>query len=290
MDIGRAVGKYPVPYLAGWAIRLGFRLLTSRWRTLPDFIVIGVQRGGTTSLYNYLARHPHVIPSFMKETHFFDNFYDRGMMWYRAQFPCTMRGNIAVPRRDGRWITGEATPYYMFYHHAPKRILACVPNVKLIVLLRNPVDRAYSHYHHEVKMGTEQLSFEAALQREEKELSSEERKIQQDESYRSFFHQHYTYMSRGIYVDQLVRWSALFDSEQILVLKSESFYHNPEAVLHQVTDFLCLSTLELREYEQYNLNQYSPMESATRERLLAYFEPYNQRLYEFLGIDLGWRE
>jgi hypothetical protein len=288
MTIRRAVDKYSVPYLAGWAIRLGFRLLTSRWRTFPDFIIIGVQRGGTTSLYSYLATHPDVIPSFMKETHFFDNYYDRGMMWYRAQFPCKRCGNSAVPRRDGRWITGEATPYYIFYHHAPKRVLACVPHVKLIVLLRNPVDRAYSHYHHEVKMGTEQLSFEAALQREERELSSEEQKIKQNKSYRSFFHQHYTYVSRGIYVDQLMRWSTFCEREQILVLKSESFYRDPAAVLYQVTDFLCLSPLELREYERYNLNQYSPMQSATRERLLEYFESHNQRLYDFLGADLGW--
>ncbi|NLF13599.1 MAG: sulfotransferase domain-containing protein [Anaerolineaceae bacterium] len=266
---------------------------------MPDFVIIGGQRCGTTSLYNYLVQHPGVSPAFMKETHYFDTHYHRGINWYRAFFPLEGkvpsapagqgRGTAPGTRDRQRTLTGESSPYYLFYPHAPGRLARTVPQARLIALLRNPIERAYSHYHHEVKMGIERLSFEDALDREEKELPAEVEKVLQDETYRSFFYQNYTYLSRGIYVDQLERWTGLFDSEQLMVLKSEDFYADPAATLVQVCEFLDLPPWQLSSYKQYNLARYAPMEASTRERLAAYFEEHNQRLYSFLGHDLGWK-
>jgi|SRR5690242_3518862 len=120
---------------------------------LPHFLIIGAQRCGTTSLFEYLARHPDVAPPSAKELHFFDSEYHKGDAWYRERFPSLRNG----------FITGEATPYYIFHPHTPTRVRDWNSKVKLIVLLRNPVDRAYSHYHHEVRLGTESLDFETAL-------------------------------------------------------------------------------------------------------------------------------
>jgi hypothetical protein len=282
MTTKRALANHSLAYLIGWGIRRGVRLLTARLRMLPDFVIIGGQRCGTTSLYNYLVQHPAVSPAFMKETHFFDNHYHRGVNWYRAFFP------LERQKAAGPMLTGESSPYYLFYPHAPERLKRTIPDARLIALLRNPVERAYSHYHHEVSMGLEPLSFEDALEREESEFPREAEKVQQDESYRSFFLQNHTYLSRGVYVDQLQRWTRFFDTQQLLVLKSEEFYLDPEATLGQVCGFLGLPPWHLDSYKRYNLAHYAPMQASTRERLTTYFGGHNQRLYEFLGTDLGW--
>ena len=188
-------------------------------------------------------------------------------------------------------ITGEASPYYIFHPLVPRRISEMVPQVKLIVLLRNPVDRAYSHYQHNVRMGREPLSFEEALENEELRLKGETDKMVADESYFSFNHQHFSYLSRGVYVDQLRDWQAYFSSEQILVLKSEDFYSSPSATYNQTLTFLNLPNWNLGEYGKHNYwGKYQPIDSATRKRLIDYYEPYNQELYDYLGTDFGWSD
>src|SRR5579885_2674785 len=137
-----------------------YRTITSSIRLLPDFIIIGTQRGGTTSLYAYLGQHPQIAPAVIKEVHFFDNNYERGVGWYRTQFPFLIEKSIAKNIGQQNFITGEASPYYLFHPHVPERAAKVVPGAKLIVLLRNPIDRAYSHYYHEVELGHEKLSFE----------------------------------------------------------------------------------------------------------------------------------
>jgi hypothetical protein len=264
------------------------RLLTGWVRLMPDFIIIGVQRCGTTSLYNYLIEHPNVAPAFKKEVHFFDKHFKKGPIWYRAHFPSFFYASYVKQIRRQDLITGEATPYYIFYPHTPKRILETVPQAKLIVLLRNPVDRAYSHYHHEVRMGTETLSFERAIEREEERLYGEMEKTLADENYYSFNHQHYAYLSRGIYVDQLKTWMSLFSREQILLLGSEDFYNEPPTVLKQVIEFIELPAWELKKYRKYNYAHYSKMDATIRRRLIDYFKPHNQKLCEYLDMNFGW--
>jgi hypothetical protein len=232
---------------------------------LPDFVIIGAQKGGTSFLYYLLTRHPLVEPAARKELHFFDQpeHFDKGAEWYRRCFP-------RVGSKDGqRSITGEATPYYLFDPPVAERMAKIVPKTQLIALLRNPIDRAYSHYQMQVKRGTEPRSFEEAIEQ-----------------------QHSSYVSRGIYVDQLLRWFEFFSKEQMLILKSEDFFERPVETLKVVLTFLDLPDWqpEASELQQRrHTGTYSQkMDPATRRRLEAYFEPYNQRLYEYLDVDFGW--
>ena len=266
------------------------RRLTSQMRLMPDFIIIGAQRCGTTSLYNYLIKHPSIAPVLKKEIHFFDLNFDKNVAWYRAHFPTSLYKNYVKKIRKQNLITGEASPYYLFHPHAPKRVWETIPEIKLIVLLRNPIDRAYSHYKHEVRIGVETLSFEAAIEKEKDRLDGEIQKMLKDEEYHSFNHQHYSYLARGIYVDQLKYWRKFFPKEQILILKSEDFFEDPSTILKQVTRFLNLSNLTLKKYGKYNYATYADMTSKTRKRLTEYFKPHNKKLYEYIGRDFGWNE
>ncbi|HEY9295730.1 MAG TPA: sulfotransferase domain-containing protein, partial [Phormidium sp.] len=162
----------------------------------PDFIIIGAQKCGTTSLYEYLIQHPQILAASKKEVHFFDLNFAKGVDWYRQQFKPVSQKSI----------TGEASPYYIFHPLVPQRIYQLFPQVKLIVLLRNPVERAISHYYHEVRLGFEDLGLEDAIAQEPARLEGETAKILADETYYSYNHQHYTYLSRGVYVEQLNNW------------------------------------------------------------------------------------
>lgn len=281
-----------VPLLMKRAIRRtifsGWRVPTAPVRLLPDFIIIGAQRCGTTSLYFYLTKHPCIVPAFTKEVHFFDKNFVKGVAWYRAHFPSFSYRTYVEQIRKQNLVTGEATPYYIFHPAAPKRISEVVPEVKLIALLRNPVDRAYSHYQYEVRRGRETLSFEDAIGREVERLSGERERILRDGSYYSFNHQRYSYLSRGIYMDQLRTWIGLFPKEQMLILKSGDFYADPPTMLGRILEFLNLPSWELKEYKTYNRASYPRMNAVTRKRLIDYFNPHNQRLYEYLGMSLDW--
>lgn len=265
-----------------------FQVLTARLRLLPDFIIIGAQKCGTTSLYQYLGQHPAIAPALKKEVHFFDSNFDRGVQWYRAHFPTVLYRHYARKVQGYRLITGEASPYYLFYPHAPRRVLELLPRVKLIVLLRNPVDRAYSHYQMQKKKGLEPLSFAESIEAEPERLRGEREKMLADENYLSLNYKRYSYLARGIYVDQLQAWLRLFPKEQVLILKSEDFYTNPPAVYKQVLAFLEVPDWDLKEYRIHYRHHYQAMSPELRQRLHDYFEPHNRRLSEFLGTNFAW--
>lgn len=255
---------------------------------LPDFLLIGAQKGGTTFFYRVLCEHPLLQPTAEREVHYFDLNYARGTSWYRSRFPPAEKHN------GRRTLTGEKTPYYLYHPACAQRAAETVPDAKLIVLLRNPVDRAYSHYHHRTKKGLETLGFEEALEAEEHRLAGEEEKLLADEGYLSHNHQHFSYLSRGLYAEQLVRWHRRFDRDQVLVLRSEDLYESPHAVFAEAQRFLGLpvrrsgSIRRARERRRKRGPRYPPMAIETRQRLAAYFRPHNERLYEYLGRDLGW--
>ena len=271
-----------------------YRGITFPIRLLPDFLIIGTQRGGTTSLHRYLDAHPCVGPAANKDLHFFDRRYHKGLAWYRGHFPTSIEKYYAERVRGRAFVTGEASPSYLFHPYAPKRVASAIPHVKLIVLLRNPVDRAYSQYHHAVELGHETIpTFEEAIEAEEERIAREEENILKDEHYYSEQYKHLSYLSKGIYVDQLRVWMDLFPREQFLILKSEDFYTDPAATFKEVLTFLKLPEIELqgrkKGFKQYNNNAYSSkMNPTTRKRLVEYFEPHNARLYELLGVNFGW--
>jgi Sulfotransferase domain len=251
--------------------------------SLPDFLIIGTEKGGTSTLYWTLCQHPHVEPATKKEVHFFDShrWFEKGVGWYRSQFS-------APTWRDGRKvITGEATPYYLLHPFSPGRASTTVPDAKLIALLRNPIDRAYSAYRQRVKRGQESLSFEEALEVEEERTSGELEKMLADETYHNRVYPWYAYRARGIYVDQLKRWHEHFDPDQLLVLKSEDYFADPIGLVGRVHAFLGLPKSDI-VIESRKKRPYQPMDPATRRRLEGFFKPHNRRLYEYLGVDFGW--
>ena len=271
----------------GWAAEDG-----STTGTLPDFVVIGTMKGGTSFFYHLLSKHPLVQPAASKELHFFDAHFNLGVEWYRRCFP--------APRlKDGRGtITGEATPY-MAHRLAPERMAKVVPEARLIALLRNPVDRAYSHYHQILRHWSENRTFEEVIglkgtgrTRQARQLG-EEGETPGRKNRAGGLDEYSGYLSRGVYVDQLVRWSELFSKEQILVLKSEDFFEHQWANLKTAFEFLGLPEWEPEASEivprKRNKGSYEEeMDPATRRRLEEYFEPHNRRLYDYLGVDFGW--
>jgi len=276
-----------------------FRKITSPLRILPDFIIFGVGRCGTTSLYNYLTEHPNVGSAQVKEIFFFDYHFHKGVGWYQKHFP--------LPRYYKRFMTGDATPSYIHHPLAPHRIKELLPQVKLIVLLRNPIDRAYSHYCQTMngKLNP-QFPFEIVVRYQitERNFFARE-KILGDEQYFRQVYYPTAYLSKSVYLENLKRWFQVFPKEQILVLKNEEMSADPQKIFQKTIEFLELPRWELKEYKKYNYQgshfgqafssvkpklPYGKMAPLVREQLIEYFRPYNQQLYEFLGIDFGWEQ
>jgi hypothetical protein len=250
-----------------------WRIETAHLRQTPDFIIIGTQRGGTTSLYRYLTAHPEVGAAFRKEVHYFDRYYEKGRDWYLAHFP--ERGEFPI--------VGEASPYYLFHPEAPERVRAEAPNARLIALLRNPVDRAYSQYHMKVARGLESLPFAEAIDREPDRLAADRDPL--GPAWR-----HHTYLARGAYAKQLRRWLAHFPREQLLILQSEAFYAAPERTLHETQAFLGLRPSSPGAFKVFHEADYAEMEAGLRRCLRDYFAPLNAELYDLVGVDFGWED
>jgi hypothetical protein len=251
----------------------------NRLVTAPDFVIIGTQRGGTTSLHAYLSAHPQVITPATKELHFLTDLHGRGLDWYLGQFPEELPPDV---------ITGEATPYALFHPLAPRRLLEIAPAVKSIVLLRNPVDRAYSHFLLERSRGEETLDFAAALDAELERLDGEEARLSQDPTYSSDPHKHASYKARGEYARQLERWFGIFPREQILVIRSEDLYERTAEAFARVADFLTINPDVMIPFATHNQSSGSPLDPAIRRRLSEHFAPLNARLADLLGWDPGW--
>jgi hypothetical protein len=283
-------------------VRRRFRHVTRHRRLLPAFLVIGAQRAGTTTLYTYLRRHPDVTgPRYAdssvywsKELHFFDENFWRGVDWYRKFFPLEARQQAM--RRLGRdLVPGEGTPYYMFHPAVPQRVAETLPDVRLLALLRNPVERAYSHYQLMARTGREKLPFEEAIEAEPERLAGiedvlmEERpQFGEDGHRRHQHHRHRAYVTRSLYADQLERWLEHFPREQLLVLRSEDFLARPDDVYAQVFEFLGLRQWEVRDYEARNTAAYAPIDPGLRARLEERFAEPNARLARLLGRDFNW--
>lgn len=264
------------------------RLATGKHRVLPDFIIIGAQKGGTSSLYHYLAQHPDVGPAFRKEVHYFDWSFRKGEVWYRANFPTSLYRSAFHAMTRRRLVVGEASPYYLFHPHVPARVRRLLPAVKLIVLLRDPVERTVSSYQHQVRKGRETLSLEEALDRERERLGAETARVEADDAYNSDAHRHFSYLARGLYAEQLERWFEVFPREQFLILHSQDFFDDTRPVFTQVLDFLGLRHWHPPQYRRFNAAEYEALAPAIRDRLVSYFAPHNARLYELVGRDFGW--
>lgn len=274
------------------AIR-GFGLVTAGLRTLPDYLVIGAKRGGTTSLARWLLKHPEVRPLFparetRKGTYYFDVNYNRGQRWYQSHFPTRMAHRWAGQRQQKSLLVGEATPYYLYHPHAPLRARRLVPDAKVIALLRNPVDRTRGHWAERFRQGVETLSFEDALAAEPERLAGEEQRMLDDPSYVSFAHQHFSYVDQSRYGRGLARWLAAYPSQQVLVLRSEDLYADPSGTYNQVLDFLGLRSYQPNDLVGWNRSASSPLDASLRFDLQEQFQDDIAVVEQLLDRSMDW--
>lgn len=266
---------------------------TASWRSGPDFLVVGTKRGGTTSLWNNLLRHPEVAGLFpqnrgRKST---DHYFEAGgssLRWYRSHFPT--RRQVRHNERLGLGlVAGEASPYYMYGPHCLESAARDFPDVKVIMLLRDPVERAYSHFQERRKQGTEPLDFEAALAAEPLRLAPDESRWLHDPAYYSAVHDHMSYRSRGVYLPQVRRALEVFPRDQVLIMRSEDFYSGYQQAFDRVCGFLGVTGWDLQHPEHHNRIPRSPMAPETRAELRDFYAPFNAELQEYLAVDFQWQ-
>jgi hypothetical protein len=263
---------------ASYLTRDAGRRATGRLRTMPTFLIGGEMKCGSSSLFEYLLRHPAILGSAVKEVHYFDFHYHRGPGWYRSHFPMRFREAAAI---------GEATPY-LFHPLAPRRVFETDPSLRLVVVLRDPVERTHSHYWDEVSFRKEPLSFEEALEAEPERLRGEAERMLAEPGYVSDAHYRFSYVARGRYREALDRWLELFPREQLFVVGLEELIADLGRFVPELCRFIGVPVRDLSSFPAVNRKAYPPLEPATRERLAALFEEPNRELYELVGRDLGW--
>lgn len=297
----RQQGQRPPLYRRIYGLGMGsalmtYRSATSRWRALPNVFILGAPKCGTTSLAQYLTRHPAYVRAISKELMFLqelpdfvanhqmnrmvERFWGRyreddDLRSYRKFFPLN-RQMREVSRRTGvPALTGDHTPFYLYCPVAAERIRRLAPHARLIVLLRDPVARTYSDYNMSLNRSDDETrTFEQALDDELSGACTDFRR---------------TYLHQGIYEPHLRRWLEMFPREQLLIQRSEDFFRDPQGVLREVHAFLGLPPLDFQDLSARNEGSYkAPMNPDTRARLREYFRPHNQRLYDLLSTDFGW--
>lgn len=263
---------------------------TSGRRMLPSFIMIGGQRCGTTTLFKHLAEHPQVLrPGIEKGLDYFSLHYDKDLQWYRGNFPVQSVAELRT-RRWGSPAAFEACTYYMFHPFAIERLAADLPDIRLVAMLRDPVERAFSAYKHEHARGFDTAaSFEEALDLEDERLEGELEKMAADVAYESHAHRHHAYLRRSQYAEQLERVFQHFPREQVHVLDSETFFEDPHGEYRKVTDFLGLAEWTPDVIAQHNARPSLPLSVDLRRRLDAHFVPHDEALATLLGRVPGWR-
>ncbi len=271
--------------------RVRGRVPTSRWRVLPDFLIIGTQRGGTSSLYKYLGQHPMVRPSLRKETEYFSSKFANGEDWYRAHFPIGRSPELANGGR--KRLAFEADPDYLLDPRAAQRAYDLVPEAKIVVLLREPGTRAISHHAHNVRLGLENLSLREALEGEDERLDGELERMLNDPAYPGKPFQKYSYATRGFYAEQLKRWLDLFPIESFYAAKSEDLFSQTNKVYADLIGFLGLPSWQPKVFRNYSYQTGADRvdrgaDPVVAELLEARFEPHNRLLTALLHWDLHW--
>lgn len=242
-----------------------------------DFLIIGIGKGGTSALYRYLSEHPKILCTPQKELHFFNQNFELGRDWYLAQFPQMPLGS--------HYLTGEATPWYLVSHGVADKVYQTFPNIKLILLLRNPINRAISHYYMYYKLGKEKRPLEEAFTSELNILSEI---TNFDEISSQYWQTERGYLLLGLYAHFIPKWRALFAPEQFLILRSEYLYHHTEITLKKVYQFLEIPDHSLKDYPKYNAGSYPQISDKLYQRLADFFRSYNQQLEDYLKLRFNW--
>lgn len=270
--------------LAG-KIQIHSRRLNAKRRAVPDFLLVGVQKSGTTSLFHYLTQHPQVIPPVKKEIQYFDKNYSKGFSWYKAHFPV----KDALCKKC---ITGEASTDYSFHPLAPERIQRDLGRPKLILLLRDPAKRAISHFYHYFNKGRETLSIKDVFDMEEERLSNfyqgslESNLIKDSDSKRYI---RFSYKKKGIYLEQIKRIYKLFGKKSLFIGSVEEMTQHPEYFYRRICTFLNIDNAVLPEdLSAKNLGDYQVENPEVLERLQEYYREHNQELFDYIGQEFPW--
>ena len=253
--------------------QLGLREAQAR----PHFLGVGTQKGGTSTLFQLLRNHPEIFFPKVKEVHFFTKFYDRGEAWYSEKFAEAPAGQLR----------GEITPYYLFHAAVPERIQALRADMKIVVLLRNPVERTLSQYYHSCRWKLETLPLEEALAAEENRLQGALEVIKTPGANHLSYQEH-SYLARSRYEEQLPRYFKRFGRDRVLVLRSEDLFSEDRAVLTQLEQFLCIAPFPLETSiprANSGLGEAREVPSAVRRKLEKELAP----TFNWLSTELGMR-
>ena len=264
--------------------------ITSPIRILPDFLIAGFNRSGTHSLFEYIGQHPNIKNASRREIHYFTLSYWRGLNWYKSYFPTKIYKKQFENKNRTKLLTGEATPHYIFHPLAIKRIKQLLPNVKLIIILRNPIDNAYSHYQHYKIAGIEKDTFEEAIKQDKQRYKILEHLYNSDQvKEHSLTQVKMPYVSYATYVNHIKRLLQIFPRKQILFIKNTELNENPQVVLKHIFDFLEIKQEKIKDLKKHNIGKYENMKSKTRYELSEYFKRYNEELEELLEMKFNWK-
>ena len=241
----------------------------------PDFLIVGATKCGTSSLYYYLGHHSQILFSHKKELNFFRKHFHQGIEWYLSHFP-------TITDREN-FLTGEATPNYLRFANVAERIKQYCPDVKLIILLRNPVNRTVSWHYHKKNSGLTNDSLEQEITKEIKLLEN----LSETDIVNMGFTNPDNIIS-SLYYYQIKTWMEYLPRQQFLILKSEDFYSNPETTMEQVFTFLGLPVEKIAQYPKINAGSYNSITPELRKTLSEYFQPYNELLEEYLNMKFNW--
>ena len=259
--------------------------ITGFIRVIPDFLVIGAKRCGTTSLYQHLPEHPCISKSPHDNMGFFNDNFHLGVNWYKSFFPTTFTRK-KIKSKFGNFLAFDVTTKYMEEESTANNVYQTKPNMKIIIILRNPVDRAYSQYHLSVRQTAERRSFEDVVEENMNRLNKES-------------HEHYkikpkfsakedNYLKKGLYALQLRYWLKIFPRENILIVSTEEFESNQQIIYNKIFEFLNISKFEVKNTKKMEKGNYPPRKSETRNLLLDYFRSHNHELFELINIKFDW--
>ena len=273
------------PY--GFSFDRTYRILTNQFRMFPDFIIIGSTKSGGESLMHYLRQHPSI--EIQHDVHFFDYTTSNKLEWYKTHFPTSFYKSYLKIFRNTDLVSGEMTSTYLFHPRVAERIRKTIPNVRLIVNLRNPVDRAYSAYNHMVRAGWETKTFEDAINSELKriEIIKEDSELRiKNPNFSNYLM--FLYLRQGNYAEKLKDWLKLFPREKFFIFSTDELAEKPTEVIEQVFDYLNVPNFKIKNLERQNVGKYNKMKGSVRDFLIDYYKPYNRNLYELLGKKLDW--
>lgn len=278
-----------------FSFKKSYRMMTSRFRSLPNFIIIGVGRAGTTALYSYLIQHPSInstitealtsdiIPS---DIHFFEYMISNNLQWYKSNFPILSK---KLNKHNEFNITGESSSTYIYHPDVPKRIFDLLPKIKLIVILRNPIDKAYSTYYQQYRYGECSFSFEDAIHAEFeriKLIKNSPDLSSQNPDFSNYVSQNI--IRHGIYADYLKNWLNIFDKNQILILNANDLKKLTKKTLGIVFNFLGVGNVDIENISHISARTYPPIEKSTRDKLIEFYKPHNARLNKLLNTNFEW--